>query len=532
MSDTPRPSLPGLPGRGRTYAFMGGVVATLLTLSVALPLALGERREDAGGADAVAFADGDPGAAAPLPDGAAPLPGASALPEGAVVQPDGSVLQPDGSVQRPDGTVVPPAQAAPGQPAAPAPQVAPAPGGRTASDQGLTEDTVKVGIFLIDFGDANGLGANVSGYDPPSQKREFQAHVDEINSAGGVGGRRVVPVYRNVDILEQQTMRDACTSFGQTDKVFAVMQLLGVYGDAILKCAIDQKLPFLANDGAVSSYYSQSRNYVITTQPSTLRTLLNMERELVRRGELRGKKVGVVYFDGYLLADNRALLGQLRKDGIDPVEGVLSVNDVGLALRQIPTIAQSFCQEGVDTVLLLTNQLYGRQFVQNVDRFPGCDPAYVVSDFDFAFAGDSFVKGMPDSFFPRALGVTASRVGEGRVGIAQPAEEARCERVVEQRNRVALDRNRQDNRDYFNAMSICQLFDVLERGMAQAGTNPTRARFVAGVQAIGAFPNAGYGASSYRPGRTDSTDVVRVSQAFLDCRCWRPQTAFVTAAFR
>lgn len=537
-SSTPGAQLPGLSGRGRTYAFLGGVVATLLTLSVALPLALGDRPEDAGSSGTVAF--GDPGALGtgtePAPEGAAP---GTVLPDGGVVQSDGSVKQADGTVVQPDGTVVPPSSTGGGAGAAPAPG-APAPGaappaatgGRTASDQGVTKDRVKVGVFLTDFGAANGLGAQVSGQDPEAQKRVWEAFFAEINAAGGVSGRKITPVYRNVDILEQQSMRDACTSFGQTDKVFAVMQNLGVYGDAILKCALDQKLPYIANDGAVSSYYTQSRNYVITTQPSTLRTILNMERELVRSGELKGKKVGVVYFDGYLLADNRRLIAQLRKDGIDPVEGVLSVNEVQTALRQIPTIAQNFCQQGVDFVLLLTNSLYGRQFVQNVDRFPGCQPGYAVSDFDFAFAADGFVRGMPSSFFKRALGVTASRHGEGRVGIPQTPRDALCERILETRSRQKVDRNDQATGEYFNAQAICGVTEVLRQGLAKAGLNPTRASFVTSVQSLGAFANPYYGPSSFRPGRSDSTDVVRISQAFLECKCWRPQTGFKTAAYR
>ena len=69
-------------------------------------------------------------------------------------------------------------------------------------------------------------------------------------------------------------------------------------------------------------------------------------------------------------------------------------------------------------------------------------------------------------------------------------------------------------------------------GLARAGANPTRDGFAGGVQAIGAFENAGYGPSSFRPGRSDSTDAIRISQAFGDCKCWKPATGFAAAAFR
>jgi hypothetical protein len=326
-------------------------------------------------------------------------------------------------------------------------------------------------------------------------------------------------------------MRDACVSFGQTDRVFAVAQVLGVYGDPILVCAQQQKLPFLANDGAASSYYAQSRNYVITTQPSTLRTNLNMARELIRLGETKGKKVGVVYYDGYLLEDNRKLLGELRRNRVDVVEGQLSL-ETAQALRQLPVIARDFCEKRVDLVLLGTNKLFAERFVENVERSPGCRPAYAVSDFDFAMAGDSFISGMPASFFQRALSVTASRVGEGRVGIAEQPAAARCRSIAEKRAGEKLDRNAAATTDYFNVTAICGVLQVLRDGMVRAGTNPTRESFVRAVQSLGGFENPGYGPSTYRAGRTDATDAVRVSQAFGDCRCWKPQTAFAPAAFR
>ncbi|MCA1711849.1 MAG: hypothetical protein LC789_09555 [Actinobacteria bacterium] len=43
------PALPDLPSRGRTYAFLAGAVATLLAVSVAIPLVLGDRPDTGAG---------------------------------------------------------------------------------------------------------------------------------------------------------------------------------------------------------------------------------------------------------------------------------------------------------------------------------------------------------------------------------------------------------------------------------------------------------------------------------------------------
>ena len=531
-----QPSLPGLPSRGRTYAFMSGIVATLLVLAVALPFALGKKSSsDAGGTQSLGQLQPGPGGAL-VPSGAA-LP--TALPSGGLVPGGSPALNAAGG-----GLLGAPGTTTGG--VAPAPGVSGKSGGvlggtrgtsnvmRTASDQGVTADTIKLGVFIIDFGGANSLGAGVTGYDPKAQQSYVSAYVDDVNAHGGVNGRRLVPVERTVDILNQQTMRDACTAFGETDRVFAVAQVLGVYGDPILKCAHDEHLPFLSNDGAVQSYYAAADGNLFTTSPSTRRSFLNLEHELIRLGELKGKKVGVLYEDGYLLPDDKALVAQVNRDlGVQVVKGSLSASDSTLALRQIPTVAQDFCGKGVNYVLMLTNELYGSQFADNVDKNPGCRPSYAISDFDFAMDGDSFLKNMPASFFTRAIAVTSTRNGEGRIGKPEQPVDAACRKAYETASSGhALDRNASANSDYFNALAACQVLRTFVQGVTAAGANPTRVAFRDGLSRVGSFDNAYYGPSSFTTARHDAPQVIRLTQAFGDCTCWKPQTDFYAATFR
>ncbi|GAC1442318.1 MAG: hypothetical protein NVSMB55_12660 [Mycobacteriales bacterium] len=532
-----QPSLPGLPSRGRTYAFMSGIVVTLLVLAVALPFALGKKSgSDAGGTQSLGQLQPGPGGV-PGPS-AASLP--TALPSGGLV-PGGSPAAITTGGGLAGGTTGLTAAGAP-----PAPGVSGKSGGalggsrgasnvsRTASDQGVSADSIKLGVFIIDFGGANSLGAGVTGYDPKAQESYVNAYVDDVNAHGGINGRKLVTVERKVDILNQQTMRDACTAFGETDKVFAVAQVLGVYGDPILKCAHDEHLPFLSNDGAVQSYYAAADGNLFTTSPSTRRSFLNLEHELIRLGELKGKKVGVLYEDGYLLPDDQALVAQVNKDlGVQVVEGSLSASDSTLALRQIPTVAQDFCGKGVNYVLMLTNELYGSQFADNVDRNPGCRPSYAISDFDFAMDGDSFLKNMPASFFSRAVSVTSTRNGEGRIGRHEQPVDAACRTAYEASSSGhALDRNTSANSDYFNALAACQVLRTFVQGVTAAGPNPTRVAFRDGLSRVGPFDNAYYGSSSFTTARHDAPQVIRITQAFGSCMCWKPQTDFYPATFR
>ena len=517
-----------LPHRGRTYALMAAAVTVTLTLAVVLPLTLGSAPQRASGVTEALNLAPSPGSnlgtgpgtssptASPQPNGSAtpqPTPSPAATATGPRTTQMAPLVASSAANPRAGGDFG-------GRPAAPGVNL-------TASDQGITPTTITIGAFIIDFGGANGLGAGVTGYDAPTQRKFIEAFRSAVNAGGGIGGRQLLVKTQTVDILNQQTMRDACTTFGETDRVFAVTQVLGVYGDPILKCAKDERLPFLATDGAVSSYYPAAGGYLFTSQPSTRRTILDMERRLVGLGELKGKKVGILDEDGYLKPDFDALEAALRRDGLTPVRASLSSSDSTTALRDIPTVAANFCQKGVDYVLLMVNSLYGSQFVSNIDRSPGCAPAYAVSDFDFAVVGDSFLKNMPASFFRRALAVTAGTHGNGRVGIAESAGDAQCRSIYESYTGTALDRNSAADAGYFDALAICQVIRNVVSGLTKAGPNPTRAGFVQALASLGSFDNANYSASHFAPGHTDAAgDAVRVSQAFGDCLCWKPQTAF------
>ncbi len=540
MPPAPAPQLPPLPGRGRTYAFLAGAVSTLLAVSVGIPLAIGDRPSSNSDGSLAAGGPSSFAPGAPL-DGGVAAPGSPATGPAALGGDVTGLLAGGSGLATGSGGSAGAAGSASGSgPAGSATgsggsSTGGSRGGgsvaRTASDQGVTATTLTVGAFLIDFGRASDVGATVPGYDVASQMAYVNAYVNGTNAKGGIGGRTLKVTYRKVDITDQQTMRDACTSFGQTDRVFAVLQVLGVYGDPILKCAVDQKLPFLSNDGAVSGYYGAAKGYLVTTQPSTLRTVLNMENELNRIGEFTGKKVGVLYEDGYLEPDSKAVVTALKNHGHQAAEGVTSSSDVALALRQLPVIAQDFCTKGVDYVLLLVNELYADQFNSNAERFNGCAPAYAVSDFDFAMNGDSFLDGQNNSFFKRALSVTSGRVGEGRVGKPEPAIDASCRRTYETQTRSRIDRNAADS-SYFNALAVCGLLEVLRQGFERAGVNPTRASFVRAVGSVGSFANPAYGPSSFTANRYDAPQAVRISRAFLDCKCWKPQTDLFAARFR
>jgi hypothetical protein len=525
-----------LRSRGQTYGFLIGVVVTMLVGALLIPFTLGDRPSTLaarGTGDDFGAIDAAPPTSAP--DGAAPATdGADGAPVVAVEGAAGgggaegrtggggrTAGVPGSGAGTAGGGASGGGSAAGTSDGAAAAQAA----GRTASDQGVTPETIRLGVLLTDLGGTAALGFDTSDNGPDEQKKYFQDHIDHINRNGGLGGRKIEPFYEVVDILSQDSMRAACRTLAVDRKVFAVVHILGVYGDPILCFTEQQKLPYVAWDGAVADYYPRSNGLLFTAQPSTRRTSLDMARRLHELGELKGKKVGVLRYAEYLDADMTALLDYTRSLGITVVDAVISVSNVGAVPGQLSVAVNRFQSEGVQQVFLMTNTLYAQQFVSQAER-QQFRPAYAVSDFDYASAGDSFLGDMPDSFFDRGLLVTSTRIGDREV--SQPVD-AECGELASQ----FLQRPVKPGDDgFYEYLAPCGLLKILRLGVEGAGTNPTRRAFSDALQRTGSFPNAGFSPSSFGPGKFGGPDQVRVVQANLGCRCWKVAGTFGPTGFR
>jgi hypothetical protein len=206
------------------------------------------------------------------------------------------------------------------------------------------------------------------------------------------------------------------------------------------------------------------------------------------------------------------------------VDAEISVSNLSAVPGQLNVAVNRFQSEGVDEVFLMTNTLYGQQFVAQAER-QQFFPDYAVSDFDYTTAGNGFLEDMPESFFRRGRIVTATRVGEDKLGREDPAMK-RCAAVAE----AALKRDLSPAaEDYYDYLAPCGLLDVLQAGLRGA---PTRAALSASLQRLGRFDNPGFGPSSLGPGKFGAPDVVRVARADLGCRCWVPTEEFDPTGFR
>jgi hypothetical protein len=206
----------------------------------------------------------------------------------------------------------------------------------------------------------------------------------------------------------------------------------------------------------------------------------------------------------------------------------MSSSDITQFPAQAQVAAQRFCSSGVTKVLLGVNSLYTRAFIADVDNQINCRPSYYTSDFDYQMDGDTFVSGMPDSYFRHARGVSSSTIGNVSGGVGLSPGERRCLGVYSKAEGTTV---APDDKKAIRAIAACGLVQAFVLGLEHAGPNPTRASFVKGLAGVGTFDNPGYSRSSFRQGKTNAPDQVRQVIADQACKCWKPNGPYVTASF-
>ena len=510
MTASNRPNL-GFRSRSHTYTLILGVVVGMLAAGLAIPFVFGKSLETVTTtAPSPLSGNGDRSAG-----------GTTSSNGGATGAAAGSVTQGGGAGPGVSGGASGGTQAGADVLAGATPAVE----GLTASDRGVTATTITVAFLLVDLGGVSKVGFSVPGFDVESQQRYVTTYLDKVNNAGGIYGRKIEPVFVTYDPTNQSTSAAACRTATQDHEIFAAFDSGGGLNEQGQLCFTQQNhtpLIGVGAFGAAPEIYQQAGGYLFTTYASGLRALANLAYLLDARGVLKGKHLGIVDrdFPGTLNTVTVGLIETLKSYGYDIAYRADLSSDDGTAASQVPVAAQQMQAHGVDTVFLLTDFIIGSEFVQSADK-SAYHPLYLASDFE-SMTNDTAIQSMPSTF--QAIGVTAARVGEWRVGMPEPRVDAACREVY----KAATGDDPQRSENTYGGMTLgCGLVDLLVRGTTGAGPDLTRANYVDALQQIGSIDFPFFGGFSYQPGKTDGGDRVRTLAYDNSCTCWMPQGDFV-----
>jgi ABC-type branched-subunit amino acid transport system substrate-binding protein len=242
----------------------------------------------------------------------------------------------------------------------------------TGDAPGVTDSTVKIGIIsVVNRGNSSAVSTSVG-----DETAQINAAVDYINDTGGIAGRKVIAVIKEMNVTGNTFVQAPaiCAALVDDEKVFAV----SLQGHTFLferECYTKKKTLVVdaSNVSFTDADYAKNSPYLFSTSvPSSNRWISVLLKEAKAAGALStSSKIGVFALN---TPDDKALvegiLGpELKKAGIDNMEvgysgfdsPVTFFTDAGKAIAR-------FQAKGVDTVILMGVQGLGVAFTLTAEQ--------------------------------------------------------------------------------------------------------------------------------------------------------------------
>lgn len=244
-------------------------------------------------------------------------------------------------------------------------------GAAAANGQGVTADTIKLGLVQVDYKCIQ----DFVDFNRGDQEETYKVFVDDLNAKGGINGRKVEPVYRDFCPIGNAEALSTCTSFTEDDKVFAVV---GVFidqsGDAQLCIAKNHKTVEIIHNVSQSWIDQAPKGLLLTPNITTDRRLSVILDLLARDKTLKGKKVAVLtQQDSKDRVDsvvNPALKKMKVKTGSTAVLTVTGT-DTSAAQSQLESFIEKWKGEDVDTFVIVGQVVVAKNYVTMLkDAFP------------------------------------------------------------------------------------------------------------------------------------------------------------------
>lgn len=475
----------------------------------------------AGAAGAGTAADGiTPLAAA---DGSSPELGVPGTDPAADVDDTGAPLTVlPGGAAGPAGANVPGApQQQPGAAPLPAGQAAPAPGTRNTSP-------LKVGITYIDnSGSSAALG--VDSNENTNGRNTARAMVAAINKAGGLAGRKLVPVeyaWNSQSTNYSQDASVACEKFSKDEPVQVVLD--GAFGTTGGFGACLQKASILQITRGPEGDSKESRSRPLHVNPTGMtddRAYGAAVSGLADSGYLSSKnQLGIVLEDCPSI--RRAYAGSVRpliaKLGLkEPlvrtIECVTSFSSAGPASSAISGAVLAFRQGGVDRVMFVSDyESVALLLFSNNASSQGYRPGYALTS-----NGQAALRpNLPKDQWAGLHGVGSSpSIDVEQDATPTTATEKRCLQLAKSGGVVVG--NRLDTAFVYGS---CALFLLLETSLQRTGGDSRPAALMAAVDSLGtAFtaPGVVTGRTRITSEQHDGVDAVREFGYVDSCTCMR-----------
>jgi len=392
---------------------------------------------------------------------------------------------------------------------------------------GVTAKTIRLGFIIVSNNDKVTSGYGVKGAAIGDTKAQVQAVVDDINSRGGILGRKIDAKIRTLDAQADgpTAYSQLCAGFTQDDKVFAVLAPWNP--DPSFAPCLAKTGTFYISDALLqydAESFAQYAPYVISGVFSSSRGSTALVTGLYKSGFFKGARVGIVRNDN-------PIQKRVYEDYVKPTLTKFGVKVTAVFAATGTTAsndAASYMKaHNVDHVVFISAAGGTALFFMNFAQSQGYFPRYGIATPD----SPSFqAQNAPYTQLRGAMGVgwvPAFDVLDSE-GPPLTANEKRCLAV-----------HKKGGTDYGNsrvesaavAMAWCDMAWLFEEVGIKAGHNLTKQAWATALAELGgAHHTTMTFATNFSPGGSDGAVSYR-TLAFDEspsCRCFRytgpPQT--------
>ena len=408
--------------------------------------------------------------------------------------------------------------------------------GGGALGPGITSKVIYVGGVYLKNGGQGNAAVGAAGLDPGDYRKPYNAVIEQVNKEGGIAGRKLVPVYAEIDVTSSQTIdqqaQSACARWTQDNKVFAI--IAGIQGNVVQECT-EKAHAVNIIAGAGSSLPDDFRRYPHYVEISGM--------NIVRMGSItvnglaaqnyfdKGAKLGVISWDAsnYRQSVEKGYIPALRSKGVTlatpPVYAHVpaSFSDLGGMNSDVNSAVLKFADLGITHVMIIDGSAgvcagacLGYQFTNQAES-QQFRPRYGFNDNNYA---DTSVNSLyPARQLSRSVAVVwnddepADDVGWR----PNPARE-KCYALMREKG-VPLEN---DNQTYA-ARAACEQVWFMRAAVAKMGSAVlNNDNFMAAVNTMGtSFQPLNTYLSRLTNTQHDGASAVRNEAFFDSCTCYR-----------
>ncbi len=201
-----------------------------------------------------------------------------------------------------------------------------------------------------DFASLAQYGLNIN---QGSYPNAYTALIAKINAAGGVGGRKLVPVFAKYGLINPAAATQTCVQLTDDDKVFAVLGLFE--SDTTALCYAQTHKTAVVGSSLSNADYGLAKAPWFAIDHGSDDAAAAVDT-LDATGQLTGKKVAVIALQQDAASMQQSAIPALKAKGITPAATAVitaSPSDATALGTQVSVAVQKFQASGANVVIIV-----------------------------------------------------------------------------------------------------------------------------------------------------------------------------------